>query len=156
MRAQDERRLFPVAEPAEHVAGRVAADRQARLLHPARDELARARERLGREAPREATRLLADGAERVGAGEDARRPCRPRRPTIGHGPAGAIAAKALRPLTCATKLYANGWVVTMDDAGTEHPNGWVLVDGAEIVAVGGGEEPGERLSGYHRIDCSAG
>ena len=54
------------------------------------------------------------------------------------------------------KLYANGWVVTMDDAGTEHPNGWVLVDGAEIVAVGGGEEPGERLSGYHRIDCSGG
>jgi predicted amidohydrolase YtcJ len=39
------------------------------------------------------------------------------------------------------KLYANGWVVTMDDAGTEHPSGWVLVDGAEIVAVGGGEEP---------------
>ena len=54
------------------------------------------------------------------------------------------------------KLYANGWVVTMDDAGTEHPNGWVLVDGAEIVAVGGGEEPGERPSGYHRIDCSGG
>ena len=44
----------------------------------------------------------------------------------------------------------------MDDAGTEHPDGWVLVDGAEIVAVGGGEEPGERLSGYHRIDCSGG
>ena len=32
----------------------------------------------------------------------------------------------------------------------------MLVDGAEIVAVGGGEEPGERQSGYHRIDCSGG
>ena len=39
------------------------------------------------------------------------------------------------------RLFANGWVVTMDDAGTEHERGWVLVDGAEIVAVGGGEEP---------------
>jgi cytosine/adenosine deaminase-related metal-dependent hydrolase len=38
-------------------------------------------------------------------------------------------------------LYANGWVVTMDDAGSEHPDGWVLVDGAEIVAVGSGPEP---------------
>ncbi len=38
-------------------------------------------------------------------------------------------------------LYANGWVVTMDDAGTEHPGGWVLVEGARIAAVGAGEEP---------------
>ena len=38
-------------------------------------------------------------------------------------------------------LYANGWVVTMDDAGTEHPEGWVLVEGARITAVGAGEEP---------------
>src|SRR5262252_7176095 len=53
-------------------------------------------------------------------------------------------------------LYANAWVVTMDDAGTEHPSGWVLVDGSEIVAVGDGEEPGERQSGYHRIDCGGG
>ncbi|MCZ7589438.1 MAG: 8-oxoguanine deaminase [Gaiella sp.] len=40
-----------------------------------------------------------------------------------------------------TTLYANGWVVTMDDAGREHPAGWVLVDGAEIAAVGDGPEP---------------
>ena len=53
-------------------------------------------------------------------------------------------------------LYANGWIVTMDDAGTEHPYGWVLVDGAEIVAVGAGEEPDERSRGYHRIDCLGG
>jgi cytosine/adenosine deaminase-related metal-dependent hydrolase len=38
-------------------------------------------------------------------------------------------------------LYANGWVATMDDAGTEHRDGWVLVDGAVIAATGGGAEP---------------
>ena len=40
-----------------------------------------------------------------------------------------------------TTLYANGWIVTMDDAGTEHANGWVLVDGATIVSTGPGAEP---------------
>ena len=39
------------------------------------------------------------------------------------------------------RLYANAWVVTMDDASTEHPSGWVLVDEEAIVDVGGGEEP---------------
>ena len=24
-------------------------------------------------------------------------------------------------------IYRNAWVVTMDDAGSEHPDGWVLV-----------------------------
>jgi cytosine/adenosine deaminase-related metal-dependent hydrolase len=38
-------------------------------------------------------------------------------------------------------LYANGWVVTMDDASTEHERGWVLVDGSAIEAVGTGQEP---------------
>jgi cytosine/adenosine deaminase-related metal-dependent hydrolase len=38
-------------------------------------------------------------------------------------------------------LYANCWVVTMDEASTEHPSGWVLVDGAVIVGTGAGEEP---------------
>jgi cytosine/adenosine deaminase-related metal-dependent hydrolase len=38
-------------------------------------------------------------------------------------------------------LYANGWLTTMDDAGTEHPTGWVLVEGTQIAAVGGGTEP---------------
>ena len=50
-------------------------------------------------------------------------------------------------------LYANGWVVTMDDAGTEHEDGWVLVDGASITSVGGGEEPTyPTVAGYHRVD----
>ncbi len=40
-----------------------------------------------------------------------------------------------------TTLYANGFVVTMDDAGSEHPGGWVLVDGPLIVATGSGPEP---------------
>ncbi len=40
-----------------------------------------------------------------------------------------------------TTLYAGGWIVTCDDAGTEHPFGWVLVDGEVVVSLGGGEEP---------------
>ena len=40
-----------------------------------------------------------------------------------------------------SRLFANGWVVTMDDAGTEHPAGWMLVEGTEIVGLGGGPEP---------------
>jgi cytosine/adenosine deaminase-related metal-dependent hydrolase len=40
-----------------------------------------------------------------------------------------------------TRLYAGGWVVTMDDAESEHPDGWVLVDGTAVAAVGSGPEP---------------
>src|SRR5687768_8063835 len=44
-------------------------------------------------------------------------------------------------------LYANGWIVTMDDDGTEHADGWVLVEGGAIASVGSGSEPAadERL-----------
>jgi len=38
-------------------------------------------------------------------------------------------------------LYANAHVVTMDDAGSEHASGWLLVDGETISSVGGGPEP---------------
>ncbi|HEY7729814.1 MAG TPA: 8-oxoguanine deaminase [Gaiellaceae bacterium] len=38
-------------------------------------------------------------------------------------------------------LYANAWVVVMDDAGTEHPSGWVLVDDGVVRDVGAGPEP---------------
>ncbi len=38
-------------------------------------------------------------------------------------------------------LYASGWVVTCDDAGTEHESGWLLVEGGVISAVGSGDEP---------------
>lgn len=47
-----------------------------------------------------------------------------------------------------SRLYANGWVVTMDDAGAEHPSGWVLVEDEVIVGAGGGEEP----LAHERID----
>jgi cytosine/adenosine deaminase-related metal-dependent hydrolase len=40
-----------------------------------------------------------------------------------------------------SRLFRNAWVVTMDDAGSEHPDGWLLVDGSVVTAVGGGEPP---------------
>jgi cytosine/adenosine deaminase-related metal-dependent hydrolase len=45
-------------------------------------------------------------------------------------------------------LYANAWVVTMDDAANEHRDGWVLVDDRFVSAVGDGTEP----SADERID----
>jgi len=47
-----------------------------------------------------------------------------------------------------SRLYANGWVVTMDASGAEHPSGWVLVEEGVITGVGGGEEP----LAHERID----
>jgi len=38
-------------------------------------------------------------------------------------------------------LFANGWIVTCDDAGTEHSSGWVLVEDGLVAAVGDGPEP---------------
>jgi 8-oxoguanine deaminase len=38
-------------------------------------------------------------------------------------------------------LYANGWIVTMDDAGSEYPQGWVLVEDDVVAGVGEGPEP---------------
>ena len=38
-------------------------------------------------------------------------------------------------------LLRGGWVVTMDNAGTEHEDGWVLVEDGAISAVGGGSPP---------------
>jgi cytosine/adenosine deaminase-related metal-dependent hydrolase len=40
-----------------------------------------------------------------------------------------------------SSLFTNGTVATMDDAGTEHADGWVLVRDGAIEAVGAGEEP---------------
>ena len=47
----------------------------------------------------------------------------------------------MRHPVSATTLYANGFIVTMDDAGTEHESGWLLVEGTTITAVGAGAEP---------------
>ncbi len=46
-------------------------------------------------------------------------------------------------------ILANAWVVTMDDAGTEHERGWLRVEDGRIAAVGGGDPPeaGEDLHG---------
>jgi cytosine/adenosine deaminase-related metal-dependent hydrolase len=38
-------------------------------------------------------------------------------------------------------LLRGGHVVTMDDAGNEHPDGWVLVRDGLVAEVGGGAEP---------------
>jgi cytosine/adenosine deaminase-related metal-dependent hydrolase len=39
------------------------------------------------------------------------------------------------------RLFANAHVVVMDDAGTEHPRGWVLTEDGFVLETGGGEEP---------------
>ena len=39
------------------------------------------------------------------------------------------------------RLLRNGWIVTMDDAGTEHEAGWVLIDDGLVSAVGGSDPP---------------
>ena len=39
------------------------------------------------------------------------------------------------------RLYTSGWIVTCDDAGTEHPSGWLLVEGGLVVGVGDEAEP---------------
>jgi len=39
------------------------------------------------------------------------------------------------------RLFHRGYVVVMDDAGTEHEDGWVLVEDAIVAATGGGSEP---------------
>ena len=38
-------------------------------------------------------------------------------------------------------LFANAYVVSMDDAGTELSNGWILVDDGFVVEVGEGNPP---------------
>ena len=43
-------------------------------------------------------------------------------------------------------IYANAHVVVMDDAGTEHPSGWLEVEDGWVKGVGGGEPTaGERI-----------
>ena len=39
-------------------------------------------------------------------------------------------------------ILGNCWVVTMDDAGTEHEHGWVAIDDGLVAAVGAGEPDG--------------
>ncbi|HET7138147.1 MAG TPA: 8-oxoguanine deaminase [Gaiellaceae bacterium] len=38
-------------------------------------------------------------------------------------------------------ILANAWVVTMDDAGTEHERGWVRIEDGFVAEVGSGDAP---------------
>jgi cytosine/adenosine deaminase-related metal-dependent hydrolase len=38
-------------------------------------------------------------------------------------------------------ILANAWIVTMDDAGTEHERGWLRIDDGLIAASGAGDPP---------------
>jgi cytosine/adenosine deaminase-related metal-dependent hydrolase len=39
------------------------------------------------------------------------------------------------------KTFGNAWIVTMDDAGTEHRQGWVRIEDGLVTEVGSGEAP---------------
>jgi cytosine/adenosine deaminase-related metal-dependent hydrolase len=40
-----------------------------------------------------------------------------------------------------TTLFTNAYIVAMDDAGTEHDSGWLLVDDGALAQVGAGTKP---------------
>jgi 8-oxoguanine deaminase len=48
------------------------------------------------------------------------------------------------------RLFAGGWIVTCDDAGTEHASGWLLVEEGVVAKAGSGTEP----DADERIDLS--
>ncbi|WEK06211.1 MAG: amidohydrolase [Candidatus Devosia phytovorans] len=50
-----------------------------------------------------------------------------------------------------TTLLTNAWVLTIDDALTEHNPGWVQVDGTTITAIGSGTPPS--VPGAEVVDC---
>jgi cytosine/adenosine deaminase-related metal-dependent hydrolase len=39
------------------------------------------------------------------------------------------------------RLFAEGWIVTCDDAETEHESGWLLIEDGVVAEVGSGAEP---------------
>src|SRR5919201_24456 len=43
--------------------------------------------------------------------------------------------------------YTNAWIVTMDDAGTEHERGWLRVEDGLVAEVDAGDAEGEDLRG---------
>jgi cytosine/adenosine deaminase-related metal-dependent hydrolase len=51
-----------------------------------------------------------------------------------------------------TTLLHSGHVVTMDDAGTEHEDGWILIQDGQVHSVGGGAPP----EADERIDLGGG
>jgi cytosine/adenosine deaminase-related metal-dependent hydrolase len=46
-------------------------------------------------------------------------------------------------MTGVSTTYGNCWLVTMDDAGTEHERGWIRVEGDLVAEVGAGDPPAE-------------
>lgn len=50
-----------------------------------------------------------------------------------------------------TTLLTNAWVLTLDDALTEHNPGWLQVDGSTITAIGSGTPP--TIPGAEILDC---
>src|SRR5436305_12959504 len=38
-------------------------------------------------------------------------------------------------------ILENGWIVTMDDGGSEYPRGWLQIEDGLIAAVGEGDPP---------------
>ena len=40
-----------------------------------------------------------------------------------------------------SRLYAGGWIVTCDGAGSEHESGWLLEEDGVVAAVGADAEP---------------
>jgi cytosine/adenosine deaminase-related metal-dependent hydrolase len=50
------------------------------------------------------------------------------------------------------RLFAGGWIVTCDDAGTEHESGWLVAEDGVISSVGSGTEP----EADERIDLGGG
>ena len=40
-----------------------------------------------------------------------------------------------------TLLLHNAWICTIDDAGTEHEDGWVLIEDGRVSMAGGGKPP---------------
>ena len=52
-------------------------------------------------------------------------------------------------------LFEHAWILTMDDTFDEHRDGWLLVSGDTIAALGGGEYTGD-VPIDERIDCRGG
>jgi len=50
-----------------------------------------------------------------------------------------------------TTLLTNAWLLTIDDAMTEHQSGWLRIDGTTITALGSGTPP--TIEGAEVIDC---
>lgn len=50
-----------------------------------------------------------------------------------------------------TILLTNAWILTLDDALTEHNPGWIQIDGATITALGSGTPPS--IPDAETVDC---